>query len=90
MNKQKLFNDYIDIEKDRLEKYISTSEKDLLDLINFLSEFYNSGLSFYKSVNKKLSSLFDISKSWVNKLSWLSIVKYNVVKIISKISVSTL
>ena len=62
MNKQKLFNDYIDIEKDRLEKYISTSEKDLLDLINFLSEFYNSGLSFYKSVNKKLSSLFDISK----------------------------
>ena len=62
MNKQKLFNDYIDIEKDRLEKYISTSEKDLLDLTNFLSEFYNSGLSFYKSVNKKLSSLFDISK----------------------------
>ena len=39
MNKQKLYNDYIDAEKERLDKYISTSEKDLQDLTNFLSEF---------------------------------------------------
>ena len=32
------------------------------DLTNFLSEFYSSGVSFYKSLNKKLSSLFDITK----------------------------
>ena len=62
MNKQKLYNDYIDIEKDRLNKYLSTSEKDLLDLINFLSEFHTSGISFYKSMNKKLSTFFDIAK----------------------------
>ena len=62
MNKQKLYNDYIDIEKDRLNKYLSTSEKDLLDLINFLSEFHTSGISFYKSMNKKLSTFFDITK----------------------------
>ena len=62
MNKQKLYNDYIDIEKDRLYKYISKSEKDLNDLSNFLSEFYSSGVSFYKSLNKKLSTIFDITK----------------------------
>ena len=62
MNKQKIYNDYIDIEKDRLYKYISKSEKDLLDLTNFLSEFYSNGISFYKSLNKKLSSIFDITK----------------------------
>ena len=62
MNKQKLYNDYIDAEKERLDKYISTSEKDLQDLTNFLSEFYISGVSFYKSLNKKLSTFFDITK----------------------------
>ena len=62
MNKQKLYNDYIDAEKERLDKYISTSEKDLEDLTNFLSEFYISGVSFYKSLNKKLSTFFDITK----------------------------
>ena len=62
MHKQKLYNDYIDIEKERLDKYISTSEKDLQDLTNFLSEFYISGVSFYKSLNKKLSTFFDITK----------------------------
>ena len=58
----KLYNDYIDMEKDRLNKYITRSEKDLNDLTNFLSELYSSGVSFYKSVNKKLASFFDISK----------------------------
>ena len=58
----KIYNDYIDMEKERLNKYITRSEKDLNDLTNFLSEFYSSGLSFYKSVNKKLASFFDISK----------------------------
>ncbi len=62
MNKQKSYNDYIDAEKERLDKYISTSEKDLQDLTNFLSEFFSSGVSFYKSMNKKLSNLFDINK----------------------------
>ena len=62
MHKQKLYNDHLDIEKERLDKYLSTSEKDLQDLTNFLSEFYTSGVSFYKSLNKKLSSLFDITK----------------------------
>ena len=62
MNKQKLYNDHLDIEKERLDKYLSTSEKDLQDLTNFLSEFHTSGVSFYKSLNKKLSSLFDITK----------------------------
>ena len=62
MNKQKSYNDYIDAEKERLDKYISTSEKDLQDLTNFLSEFYISGVSFYKSLNKKLSTFFDITK----------------------------
>ena len=62
MNKQKSYNDYIDTEKERLDKYISTSEKDLQDLTNFLSEFYISGVSFYKSLNKKLSTFFDITK----------------------------
>ena len=62
MLQQKLFNDYIDIEKDRITKYITSSEKDLNNLTNFLIELYSSGVSFYKSVNKKLSSFFDISK----------------------------
>ena len=62
MNKQKYYNDYIDLEKDRLHKYIATSEKDLTDLSNFLSEFHSSGLSFHKSISKKLSTLFDITK----------------------------
>ena len=62
MLKQKLYYDYIDNEKERLNKYISSSEKDLQDLTNFLSEFYSSGVSFYKSMNKKLSNLFDITK----------------------------
>ena len=62
MNKQKLYNDYIDIEKERLDKYISTSGKDLQDLTNFLSEIYISGESFYKSLNKKLLTFFDITK----------------------------
>ena len=62
MNKQKIYNDYIDSEKERLDKYISTSEKDLQDLTNFFSEFYTSGVSFYKSINKKLSTIFDITK----------------------------
>ena len=42
----KIYNDYIDMEKERLNKYITRSEKDLNDLTNFLSEFYSSGLSF--------------------------------------------
>ena len=62
MLQQKLFNDYIDIEKDRITKYIANSEKDLNNLTNFLIELYSSAVSFYKSVNKKLSSFFDISK----------------------------
>ena len=62
MNQQKLYNDYIDLEKERLNKYISRSEKDLNDLTNFLSELYSCGISFYKTVNKKLTSFFDISK----------------------------
>ena len=62
MLKQKLYYDYIDNEKERLNKYISSSEKDLQDLTNFLSEFYSNGVSFYKSMNKKLSNLFDITK----------------------------
>ena len=62
MNQQKLYNDYIDLEKERLNKYISRSEKDLNDLTNFLSELHSSGITFYKTVNKKLTSFFDISK----------------------------
>ena len=62
MNHQKLYNDFVDNEKERLNKYISSSEKDLQDLTNFLSEFFSSGVSFYKSMNKKLSNLFDINK----------------------------
>ena len=62
MNNQKLYNDFVDNEKERLNKYISSSEKDLQDLTNFLSEFFSSGVSFYKSMNKKLSNLFDINK----------------------------
>ena len=62
MNNQKLYNDFVDNEKERLNKYISSSEKDLQDLTNFLSEFFSNGVSFYKSMNKKLSNLFDINK----------------------------
>ena len=62
MNNQKLYNDFVDNEKERLNKYISSSEKDLQDLTNFLSEFFSSGVAFYKSINKKLSNLFDINK----------------------------
>ena len=62
MNNQKSYNDFVDNEKERLNKYISSSEKDLQDLTNFLSEFFSSGVSFYKSMNKKLSNLFDINK----------------------------
>ena len=62
MIQPKIYNDYIDIEKDRLNKYISRSEKDLTDLTNFLIDLHSNGLSFYKSVNKKINSFFDISK----------------------------
>jgi hypothetical protein len=62
MNNQKLYNDFVDNEKERLNKYISSSEKDLQDLTNFLSEFFSNGVSFYKSMNKKLSNLFDVNK----------------------------
>ena len=33
-----------------------------ITITNFLSEFYISGVSFYKSLNKKLSTFFDITK----------------------------
>ena len=59
---QKIYNDSIDIERERLYKYISRSEKDLNDLTNFLTELHSSGVSFYKSVNKKITSFFDLSK----------------------------
>ena len=62
MLQQKLYNDYIDLEKERINKYISRSEKDLSDLTNFLIDIHSSGVSFYKSINKKLTSFFDISK----------------------------
>jgi len=62
MLQQKIYNDNIDIEKERINKYISHSEKDLNDLINFISDLHSNGISFYKSVNKKLTSFFDISK----------------------------
>ena len=62
MIQQKLFNDCIDTEKDRLNKYISRSEKDLSDLTNFLVDLHSNGVSFYKSTNKKITSFFDISK----------------------------
>ena len=62
MLQQKFYNDYIDIEKERLNKYISRSEKDLNDLTNFLSDFHSNGVTFFKTVNKKLTSFFDISK----------------------------
>ena len=42
MLQQKLFNDYIDIEKDRITKYITRSEKDLNNLTNFLLDLYSS------------------------------------------------
>ena len=62
MIQQKIYNDFIDIEKDRLNKYITRSEKDLNDLTNFLIDLHSNGVSFYKSVNKKITSFFDISK----------------------------
>ena len=62
MLQQKLYNDYIDIEKDRIIKYITRSEKDLNDLTNFLIDLHSCGVSFYKTINKKLCSFFDISK----------------------------
>ena len=62
MIQQKVYNDFIDIEKDRLNKYITRSEKDLNDLTNFLIDLHSNGVSFYKSVNKKITSFFDISK----------------------------
>ena len=62
MLQQKIYNDNIDIEKERINKYISHSEKDLNDLINFISDLHSDGISFYKSVDKKLTSFFDISK----------------------------
>ena len=62
MIQQKIYNDFIDIERDRLNKYISRSEKDLNDLTNFLIDLHSNGVSFYKSVNKKITSFFDISK----------------------------
>ena len=62
MQQQKIYNDYIDVEKERLNKYINRSERDLNDLTNFLVELHSSGVSFYKSVNKKLTSFFDLSK----------------------------
>ena len=62
MLQQKLYTDSIDIEKDRLYKYISRSEKDLNDLTNFLTDLHSCGISFCKSVNKKITSFFDLSK----------------------------
>ena len=62
MLQQKLYNDYIDLEKERINKYISRSEKELSDLTNFLIDIHSSGVLFYKTVNKKLTSFFDISK----------------------------
>ena len=62
MSQTKIYNDYIDVEKERLNKYINRSEKDLNDLTSFLSELHSSGVHFYKSLNKKLTSFFDLSK----------------------------
>ena len=56
------YTDYIDNEKEHLAKYITSSEKNLNDFASFLSEIYNSGLLFHKTINKKLLSFFDISK----------------------------
>ena len=62
MNKSKNYYENIDIENERLLKYISTSEKKINDLSSFLNDIYSNCLNLYKSTIKKLSSFFDISK----------------------------
>ena len=60
MNKSKNYYENIDIENERLLKYISTSEKKINDLSSFLNDIYSNCLNLYKSTIKKLSSFFDI------------------------------
>ena len=56
------YSDFIDKETDHFTKYIISSEKNLNDFTSFLSEIYINGVSFHKTVNKKLLSFFDLSK----------------------------
>ena len=62
MQKQKTNPENIDLEKERLIKYMSLSEKDLNDLISFLDEIYLNCSNFSKLTTKKLSSFFDESQ----------------------------
>ena len=61
MNISKNYYENIDVENERLLKYISTSETKINDLSSFLSDIYSNCLNIYKSATKKLSSFFDES-----------------------------
>ena len=62
MNISKNYYENIDVENERLLKYISTSENKINDLSSFLSDIYSNCLNICKSTSKKLSSFFDDSK----------------------------
>ena len=62
MSKSKNYFENIDIENERLLKYISNSEKKINDLSSFFNDIYSNCLNIYKSTTKKLSSFFDVSK----------------------------
>ena len=62
MYKSKNYYENIDIENERLLKYISKSEKKINDLSSFFNEINSNCLNLYKSISKKLTSFFDISK----------------------------
>ena len=62
MNKSKNYYENIDTENERLLKYISKSEKKIGDLSSFFNDIYSNCLNLCKTINKKLTSFFDISK----------------------------
>ena len=62
MNKSKNYYENIDTENERLLKYISKSEKKINDLSSFFNDIYSNCLNLYKTITKKLTSFFDISK----------------------------
>lgn len=58
----KVYNENIDSENERLNKYIKNSEKELHNLLTFFDEIYLECSTLHKSINKKLIEIFDVGK----------------------------
>ena len=67
MNISKNYYENIDVENERLLKYISTSENKINDLSSFLSDIYSNCLNICKSTSKNYPLFSMIQKYQISQ-----------------------